>query len=810
MYSYTESRVEPNSTVTFNDAGESINIPTGVTDETRTKNDNDLDLSLFLSRPVAISSFDWTKDTVGTSFNPWYLFLSNPRVINRISNYKTLSGQLNLRFVVNGNSFMFGALICSYLPLAPTTESFRDMAFLTERSDMCYSMLPHFIIDATDTKQFEMALPFFWPKDKIDIATGIADGASHNDQLPGLGNIYMKELVGLKHANTVLTAEYIPITIYAWMTDVSLEGATQTNPVAIGPQSEVEQAEDGKLSKAASAVKDIASIVKDIPVIGPYAKATELAAGKAELIFKRLGFSNPTILNNMAAFAPKTGSMANIEVPYHGTKLSLDPRNELGISPVITGIEGKDELQINSIASRFAIVNKVAWSPLDPGISFLCKYNVTPRYYTPNGADSRFYMTPACGASLPFLYWTGTIRFRLQVFASAHHRGKLLIRYDPTGLLDELPEQNVCYTHIVDISETRDLVIDIPNYQSRTWLKSAYPGVDSISTLYTTTASLLTGSDNGVLGIYVLNNLTLPNVDASMLAQEVTIVVSQAAGEDFRVAVPQQNFTQYTCDIQPNSTIDLKVDVEDKVEETMGEDGYTPNDLVYIGESIDSLRCLCKRFNHSLTLGDIVDYPENYGFLTCDVPMYPLKYGRSADGIFTVGLDKWNYTTSTMLNYVTMAFGGHRGSIRWRVLTTGVASFQTGVVSRVYGAGFKKNMVSIPNSTPDRAKMFAEEYTPICEGADIITQGLKPYGEVEIPFYSDFRFIPGMISGNENLSFQKGEFIMYNTCLRLSVVMRARGPSTDNTLFSFLCASGEDFNVYFFIGWPLMRFTATD
>jgi hypothetical protein len=89
-------------------------------DPTRTMQDSDdAMLENFFSRPIKIFSSQWDVGaTYFEQFNPWSLYLNNPRVSNRIANFKLLRGKLKLKFVINGSGFQYGRLIASYLPLA--------------------------------------------------------------------------------------------------------------------------------------------------------------------------------------------------------------------------------------------------------------------------------------------------------------------------------------------------------------------------------------------------------------------------------------------------------------------------------------------------------------------------------------------------------------------------------------------------------------------------------------------------------------------------------------------------------------------
>lgn len=90
-------------------------------DDTRDAVFRDVDTSLanFFSRPIVARKYTWTPAGAIFSgiFNPWTDFFSNPRVINRITNYNLMRAKLHVRFLINGNGFYYGRLMADYQPL---------------------------------------------------------------------------------------------------------------------------------------------------------------------------------------------------------------------------------------------------------------------------------------------------------------------------------------------------------------------------------------------------------------------------------------------------------------------------------------------------------------------------------------------------------------------------------------------------------------------------------------------------------------------------------------------------------------------
>lgn len=72
-------------------------------------------------------------------------------------------------------------------------------------------------------------------------------------------------------------------------------------------------------------------------------------------------------------------------------------------------------------------------------------------------------MTPIAFASLPFRYWTGSLEYRIQFVATQYHRGRVRVTYFPSAnaILPAVDYTNLAHNHIIDLSETREVVLKV-------------------------------------------------------------------------------------------------------------------------------------------------------------------------------------------------------------------------------------------------------------------------------------------------------------------------------------------------------------
>jgi hypothetical protein len=489
----------------------------------------DVSLGEFLSRPVRIDTILW--DVVTGSFDqnydPWGLFLSDLRVRKRIEGYKLLQGKLHVRIQINGNPFLYGLGVAAYHPYNWYDDLYESPA--DEMVKARLSMLPKIFIDPTTSTGGDLILPFFNPDNWIDLVGQTAGK---------MGTLYLRSYNDLQHANSsVGKAE---IGIYCWMSDVRLAAPTAAEFDDYDLQSGDEYG-TGIVSKTASAVARTAGFLSHIPEIAPYARATEIAAGAAGRIAHLFGYSRPAIVTNISRCkVVSTGALANTDAHEAVDKLTLDSKQELSVDPRTVGLGPTDEMTIAGIAQREMYVGTFNWSEAQSEGTILRNINIDPVMHvidttiTPHG----YKISPMTTVALPFMYWRGTIKVRLQVVASQMHRGRLKLGYDPFKHDYSTPARfNEIYTQIVDLAGNRDFCFEVGWNSHRNWLQ-----VDN-ETLYTTEMNHAAGPfnpnfSNGQLQVSVLNPLVSPD---PTLANNISINIYVSAGADFEVASPTDN-----------------------------------------------------------------------------------------------------------------------------------------------------------------------------------------------------------------------------------------------------------------------------
>lgn len=812
----------------------------GRADEVRSMTDTkDTSLEHFFSRPIKIHEQTWAIGAgMDIVINPWDEYFSDTRVVNRITTYNLMRANLHIKIVVNGNGFYYGRAMAMYGPF--NDSSFDSMSLTTSAADITqWSQRPKVFINPTNSMAGEMVIPFHDYRNNVYVQDGSWDK---------LGSIWLRSINILKHANG--SNKPVTVSVYAWAEDVELSVLTSMDAGALAPQSgeEVDEANSkGVISGPATAVAKWSSYLKDAPVIGPYATATSKAASVTAEIAKMFGYSRPPITKAPEPYKPTTvSSLANTTVPDVVCKLSVDDKQELTIDPAIAGFGVSDPLSIKSIASRESYLTTFTWlSDASPegttkaaltGLLWNCR--VDPCMWNSTGSAFVF---PACAAAaLPFKYWTGTMKFRFQIVSSSFHKGRLKFVYDPNQVSSN--EYNTNYLKVIDIADEQDVTLEVGVGRPTTLLKHAKPGVDSLANMYST--SPLTYSDdlgNGVLSVYIVNELTVPS---DIVANNVEVNVFVSMGDDFEVFVPDQHFQNFVFAAQSGEEFGPQSGVEapmttGRLSSTVPESEHTdePNapiqmkseniavssmtlpltNLAYTGESIQSFRTMLKRYNRWMTFGRINNDADACR-INLQAKAFPALRGNVPGAIHTTSLAApYNYVNTVLLHWVTYMFSGWRGGIRYKVIPRRGIQYCDIVASRhpANGNGFG---VQTGNYSPTSYSSQSEisqstVYTEALidaeqsghEGLAYTNSLVNPVLEFEVPYYSRFRFSPGKTINWSTTDDDRAEF--YTVFVNQVNDRPDIGVSVG--CYDMFVSIGEDFQTFFFTGLPRMYYEAS-
>ena len=837
---YTIDTANPNlkeQNVSFNDQSAGyVHETKSIIDSTRTNVDaDDVELGNFFQRPLKIASYEWsTTITFFQNFNPWSLYLENPRVANRISNYKLLKGKMHVKFMINGNAFYYGRLLANYIPRHNSDDLLVNRALIPV-DNVEASQRPHIFIDPTTNQAGEILCPFLCPKDALNITTG---------DWEDMGIMNLRELNALQHANGA--TDPITITVMAWMSEVTLTAPTNVNSYALTAQSgfETQSGKEkknrvkkvsnkpnqnssklakqdeygtGPVSGPSATIARVAGMLKDAPIIGPYAKATQIAASGISNIAKLFGYSRPPTLAPEIKLQPRIFSnMANTNVPDEVDKLTLDAKQELTIDGSVVGLDNTDEMVIKSIATRESFLDTAAWNTTDTVGQALFSAAVTPCHARAYGTSpTEHHMTAAQFSSTPFKYWRGTVKYRFQIVSSAYHKGRLLIQWDPQQHVST--ETNVQYSQIVDISDEKDFTIEVGWGSEYGWLHVTDPTQTNHS--IRAFSALAAGNQyNGVISVSVLNTLTSPSLGSG---GTIGLNVFVSAGDDIEYAVPFANhlnqvsyFPQSGFEFQSGTESVVQMDKDDTQEPAAPEHQSILNTFadspmcsdhstdVYHGEVITSFRQVFKRYMYvgSLPATKFVAGLRRQLYYFRHYPPLPNQTTNvSWDDLLGTPLG-YNANRMNPLVYLYPAFVAGRGGMRWRVYkfapnNSRASSLSIGNLPVTSGLLLGPNSDSAINVSTT-ANIFANGrfcILPGWPGLSATSTEINPVAYSEIPYQTATRFF----HTRDTTRFVREE--------DKPVAISHVGFNNTDTSESLLCfvSTSEDFSLHMYLSPPI-------
>lgn len=768
--------------------------------------EEDAQLGDFMARPVLIYSYDWAVGA-GPDFviNPWTLFYSNPRVINRINNYNLLRSTLNVKIQVSGTIFHYGRMLVSYKPL-PQEDTIDNLRYGNALDIVQRSQRPHIFIDPSTSQGGELKLPFFYYNNWLSIPLG---------DWSKMGDLTFTAMQALQHANGGTTS--VTIKVFAYATDIKLSVPTTSSAFGLTAQSADEYGK-GIISKTATAVAKAMHELVDIPYIAPYARATTMLMSSTATIASTLGFSRPAVLSDPAPIRQLYyGNLANADAPDLVYKNTVDSKNELTVDPRTVGLDGKDQMSISHITSIESWFTAFSWSPTITPETLLYNFRVSPTTFRSSATE--YHMTSVCHASRPFKYWTGTLTYRFMIVASAFHKGRIKVVYEPFLNPLSTAEYNIAYTRIVDIAEERDFCIDVGWGQPQTFLEISPMNTTTPyqSTRYTTNSP----SSNGILSVYVVNELVSPAVTSDPIYINVFI----AGQKDLSFAVPhvsELSVLTYLNELSTPPTIytpqskELPSDTDMKPDcalTTMALSDTLHDDksrVVFMGEEILSFRTLLRRYNLLKTV------PLALSTITTDSTVkfydsiYPNAPGYSAEGILQVTGSSANLVHNTLFAYLAPAYVGYRGSIRYKhkswTKAANVDDFayietttrtNSDCYTIIYDNKYPANSLTLEYGR--YGSMGLIMYSSALPGRIITGRNPGPALESEFAFYDNYRFR----STRDPLRKRTGTISSWDKSYEY--VCQLRASSVYNPL-SIYIATGEDFSFFMYLGSPIVYY----
>lgn len=826
-------------------------------------------LDSFFQRPVSIYDAVWDS---GTEYNvilkPWNLWVNNPTIRAKLSNYSYFKGTLNIKISTTGTPYHYGRIQIPYFPYARYNDNligYDQLLAATTPSTVnvlpsykCYaSQAPGVVyLDVKENEPVILQIPFISHKSKwrlFNDNNSVITNATEFADFEEAGELRLITLNSLAVANADYDSS-VSMNIYAWMTDVELGCVTATDMNITAESKDIdanwqkskegkpmydqsksmgqrimgslasggdEYSEPGPVQNVATAIGKVGDSLASIPVIGGFARATATVAKSLGKVASWFGWSRPAILTD-AIFVknnPFTNGASTIgkDTTY---RITLDPKQELSVDLSLAGTDSKDDMTIAAIASRESFLTTFTWADTDVAMTTnLWRCVVSPYLYQtmPGYTEMLNHFvqpTSLFYAAQPFNAWRGTIKYRFEIVCSKFHRGKILFKYDPNFAQASLISSNTTTlnqqnTIIVDIQDAQDVCFTVDWANQRNWA-----GMPSM--IGSNFGAPLCDLENGQAAYFpgALMEQTNGFIEVRPINELVQPTSTSPVSINVYVSCDDLTVNRVSEDHLPTSRQIYTVESRDIVTESINPTGAKIDEKIFLdhyGEKIISFRSLLKRFTTAAVV-DSVSTITGIGYTQIRATLYPpatnTLTGKRGDV----------FVSQTLYNYLRFAYMGIRGGMRYRIAEYTDQSTKTSAYQKIS---------MLPDAEPSRVVWTADTYpiedltdlqindtnnlTSNLSGSVVYHQASNGGIEAELPFYSKslfmFSFADRLGLGNyaeEGAGFDA----VFNT--DWSAYFSHQSTATDNTVFVIDSCPAEDFTFLRYQGAPFFSAESRD
>lgn len=784
------------------------------------------DLSGYLSRPVRVQTMTWSSSTpaataINTPIYPLANYLNNAAIKNKILNFSWISCKMRIKILVNSTPFNYGYARATYVPFYNFSQL--DLSG-TAPGLITDSQVPGCFIEPHNQKGGEILIPYHGPSNMLPLGD-LTD-------LQDYGRLTIIVYVPLRSANGIGSVD-CSIEVFVSLEDVVLTAPTIHSTLQSGIVDEYDKKGTGAISKPASTIATAASYLTKIPIIGPFARATEIGASSISRIAQLFGYTNVPNLKSIDPIQIRScPRLAATDDSFPIEPLSVDPKQELAISKKQLGFNDEDELIINNIAKKVSYVTSIDWTSganVDDQLWWSC---VTPLIYDSVSYDTvntAVYMTPVAFASYPFTYWRGDLIYTFKFIKTPYHRGRVRITYDPYVDSSDAGPQVTSDTFttlegvVYDMSVGDQIDVRVPYSSWKSWLEvqtnqasssMAASAIPFYPNSNTSTPVPDRSLHNGVLSLRVLNTLEGPAT-----TNTISIIVMVRAAENFEVAAPREldNPNDTGSDAPVLRTLPMQSGLINSSDAdncgitsvTLGRATTCPLEAntIYMGETIISFRQLLQRFNMverrviSQSTGDSIQIMRrNYHQLPL-MPGFTTGIGDTATGTIN---SAYSAAQMTLVNYLSIAFMGYRGSVNYLVTISKSKKPISIKAKRVNSGNYNMAFSNTVYTTNDMvtSRIMIQKMLGSCAGS-ALTTSVNNALAITIPFQQGNKFVlrdQGLPNVLVNTSITRA--MQFTGCTYEATW--SSNPDQGRAVWDTYWSAGPDFDLIWFLGVPVL------
>jgi hypothetical protein len=566
-------------------------------------------LTDYLTRYTEIAAFTFTDVSPAqfadgfASLEPWRLFLTNPYIASKISNYMLIRGTMELLIIPAFPANGYGAYAVAAYPYGH--QSTVTNVSLVPNVSTCMQVDHCAMIDVANCENVTLSLPFVWPYDyaqisEISVAATQPWGVSCWCLSPVRTAIPGGVTSGSIRVYARLGADYE-------MSVPSLQGRKGSKAAGFKPSMDMTGAADkvaggkfkGVVSGIADKVSGLASMASMIPVIGPYAGAVSMVADTVGDVASWFGFTREDAPPVPSAVMQKPFSNpANIDGEDTADVAALSMGNAISIDPALVGITSSEDCAaFTSLFARWTLIRNFTWASTATTSTILGTIPISP--YACRGSmavsSQTVELMPAGYCGLPFQYWRGDMEYLIVIPVSKLHRGTLQVYWVPAGTVTTATPTVSTLNTLYDVSADERKQFNVGFARDVPYLPRIPITPD--------VAIIPTGATNGRLILMVVNPLRSQNSTAP-----VDVLIFARAGGNMDFACPDCILPFYTnpgglvlTDLNENSITYQGADGDEEEEETevidlVPSSGAYPGKDMFFGEEVKSARTMMQKF----------------------------------------------------------------------------------------------------------------------------------------------------------------------------------------------------------------------
>lgn len=660
------------ATMTMGDIVEKAGQETTVSPNYFFGRDKDVQLAEIFKRPVLISTLAWpfssARGAILATIDPDNLWLTNRGVQLATSGYYSISYTLHLRTAVSVGGTAFGCVQQQLVqdgypndtgdwPLDPAAADSVNTCLQGEHT---------FCLDAACSNGCEDTLPWISPYSAHILGT-----------TPGFQRVVFYVRSPLSNSVDVTTVAQGTIKVWAWASNVVLNTPIQRESGVVRKGGKT-LASRGPVGTTAEAFRGAFGALKRVPMIGSFAATGEAVAGAVGGLADYFGFTRESAYSMAQPMQPRMfSSLTHQSGGDSSVVISGDPKSCVTIDPTVSGSSSADQMSYAYLSNvGWTVLGYYPWTTAQTPGTGLAAIPVTPvalRVETGKGYLSPLGLVGACHSQ-----WHGSMRYRLKVFSSTNHRGRLQIIYSPNLVATPytLDPTNISKNIIYDVEACEQLEFVVHWAQTVNLLTLK---VRDVTTGMTTFA----GEANGQFLIRVSSQLSAPDTGASVIVE---------------LAVTPDSNVQYFMPIEPTFTMESGEITYEEVLAGVDSD-TTALPTLFFGSAEGSIRALVQRVTFYTTaylgskktvtgsgigVGWMTPVQQNFILIDEVVPnnsVFDYTHWRCGVGwlpsevaaTYTINPNPTGPGQSFLSVLQTMYYA-RRGGLRWKIVFSPIAS----------------------------------------------------------------------------------------------------------------------------------------